>query len=649
MGWERKRGKLAEFNRFVLTGERERASPPSWATRACSVRCATSSRSTPTPCCRPTQPRAGRSAGPPAQPRGVRSTSWDGWYAGYGILQPRVGVSLPSAHRSLFRRDPLGPPRRGSVHHRGLRRLPGPLRRGQLHRQGHLRRRRVRARHSRPLPREHAAVARPDRGQLRPRRARHRRDRLRRLPDPLPHLHPAQAPLDPRRLAASALAHAAVPGPDGPERNRLSLLSRWKILDNLRRSTVELAAARFLVAGWTLLPGSPLRWTLLGLLARRRALDRRRSLLARAPPPLDKSWRAYYAAVGRDAVTSAAAVALAIAFLPHQAWVSADAIVRTLWRLLVSPATPARVADRVADRARRHRRGPATRGARCGPRSRCVAWLRPSRSRLWPPDVRGAAVSVARWLWGLLAALSRMPSAGAAPSRREQRAAARRAGQRRCATRCSTGASSTGSSPRRPTGSRPTTSRRIPSRRRGDAHLAHQHRPPAAGHGQRPRPRLHHARGHDPPAGAGVRSLERMRRFRGHFYNWYDLHDLQVLEPAYVSTVDSGNLAGHLIALRQALRHCGQAGVRRRQLTTPPRVGRSRRRHRREMDFTLFYDERRELFSIGYTDDAPLDASYYDLLASEARLASFVAIARTTCRSSTGSISDARSHARSNT
>ena len=48
------------------------------------------------------------------------------------------------------------------------------------------------------------------------------------------------------------------------------------------------------------------------------------------------------------------------------------------------------------------------------------------------------------------------------------------------------------------------------------------------------------------------RTLERMRRFRGHFYNWYDLRDLSVMEPAYVSTVDSGNLAGHLIALRQA-------------------------------------------------------------------------------------------------
>ena len=46
-----------------------------------------------------------------------------------------------------------------------------------------------------------------------------------------------------------------VPGPDGPEPNRLSLLSRWKILDNLRRSTVEIAQLAFLVVGWTLLPG----------------------------------------------------------------------------------------------------------------------------------------------------------------------------------------------------------------------------------------------------------------------------------------------------------------------------------------------------------------------------------------------------------
>ena len=48
-----------------------------------------------------------------------------------------------------------------------------------------------------------------------------------------------------------------------------------------------------------------------------------------------------------------------------------------------------------------------------------------------------------------------------------------------------------------------------------------------------------------------------------------------------------------------------------------------------EMDFGFLYDARRKLFAIGYqVGTASLDASYYDLLASEARLASFVAIAK---------------------
>ena len=72
-----------------------------------------------------------------------------------------------------------------------------------------------------------------------------------------------QAPLDSRRLAAAAVADAACAGPDGLEPNRLSLLSRWKIFDNLRRSMVEIAQLALLIAGWTFLPGSPLRWTLL--------------------------------------------------------------------------------------------------------------------------------------------------------------------------------------------------------------------------------------------------------------------------------------------------------------------------------------------------------------------------------------------------
>ena len=44
-------------------------------------------------------------------------------------------------------------------------------------------------------------------------------------------------------------------------------------------------------------------------------------------------------------------------------------------------------------------------------------------------------------------------------------------------------------------------------------------------------------------------ALDRLERYRGHFYNWYDTHDLRPLDPKYISTVDSGNLAGHLLAL----------------------------------------------------------------------------------------------------
>ncbi len=49
-------------------------------------------------------------------------------------------------------------------------------------------------------------------------------------------------------------------------------------------------------------------------------------------------------------------------------------------------------------------------------------------------------------------------------------------------------------------------------------------------------------------------TLEKLERYRGHLYNWYDTHDLRPLDPKYISTVDSGNLAGHLVAIEVACR-----------------------------------------------------------------------------------------------
>ncbi|KXS30732.1 MAG: Cyclic beta 1-2 glucan synthetase, partial [Candidatus Gallionella acididurans] len=47
--------------------------------------------------------------------------------------------------------------------------------------------------------------------------------------------------------------------------------------------------------------------------------------------------------------------------------------------------------------------------------------------------------------------------------------------------------------------------------------------------------------------------MEKLERYRGHFYNWYDTHTLKPLHPKYVSSVDSGNLAGALLTLQAGL------------------------------------------------------------------------------------------------
>ncbi len=232
---------------------------------------------------------------------------------------------------------------------------------------------------------------------------------------------------------------------------------------------------------------------------------------------------------------------------------------------------------------------------------------------------------------------------------------------------------------------------------------------------------------------ATLAAMQRLSRHRGHFFNWYATLDLHVLEPAYVSSVDSGNLAGHLIALANACEEwldeplspawrnglgdtlalvrqgldglprgaghwrrlrttveeiqaqidgpqsaeTGLAGLRRlaekavrdavasaprgvdavsdellfwldalrnsvvehqrdRLLSAAPllearvrSVAKQARAFVAGMDFAFLFNTERDLFSIGYSlADNSLDSSCYDLLASEARLASLIAIAK---------------------
>ena len=77
---------------------------------------------------------------------------------------------------------------------------------------------------------------------------------------------------------------------------------------------------------------------------------------------------------------------------------------------------------------------------------------------------------------------------------------------------------------------------------------------------------------------ATLATMSRLELFRGHFYNWYETRDLRPLEPKYVSSVDSGNLAGHLIAFANACREV--IGAPDSRIRDGGRVSRTRSRSR---------------------------------------------------------------------
>ena len=79
-------------------------------------------------------------------------------------------------------------------------------------------------------------------------------------------------------------------------------------------------------------------------------------------------------------------------------------------------------------------------------------------------------------------------------------------------------------------------------------------------------------------------TLLRMQRYRGHFYNWYDTRTLAPLAPPYISTVDSGNLAGYLLTLRSGLDRArpNDAGDRRARCSKGSRTCRPVRGRDRE-------------------------------------------------------------------
>ena len=129
---------------------------------------------------------------------------------------------------------------------------------------------------------------------------------------------------------------------------------------------------------------------------------------------------------------------------------------------------------------------------------------------------------------------------------------------------------------------------------------------------------------------ATLASIDLLAKHEGHLFNWYDTQNLQVLAPAYVSTVDSGNLAGHLLTTAQACQQLARGD----DTTTTEAASLGALATRctalcMAMNFSSLYSAKRHLFHIGLrADSQALDSSYYDLLASESRLTSFLAIAK---------------------
>ena len=110
-------------------------------------------------------------------------------------------------------------------------------------------------------------------------------------------------------------------------------------------------------------------------------------------------------------------------------------------------------------------------------------------------------------------------------------------------------------------------------------------------------------------------------KWNGHLYNWYNIKTKQPLIPRYVSTVDSGNLVGYMYTVRAfwdkmyPVQNCPVQNLLTQMIE--------------ETDFSVLYSEEQRLFSIGFNiEENKLTDSYYDLLASEARQASLVAIAK---------------------
>jgi cyclic beta-1,2-glucan synthetase len=324
-------------------------------------------------------------------------------------------------------------------------------------------------------------------------------------------------------------------------RRPMPALGRWKMLDNLRRSLVVPAVLAGFALCWAL--SAPPAWTLffLGAIVLPVLLPFVVSVVLGIG---DFTRSGHLSAVGRDTAETASLIFLKVTFWADQAWIMADAILRTLYRLVIS---------------RRHLlEWTTTAQSKVGATFGLLSYYRRMSGGvlivcaltlvLIVPG-HGFAWSALPFLllWLFAPAVARAVSRPAHKAQSEPLSAADRVGLRIMA---------------RQTWSFFDT-----------FVTAEQNMLPPDNFQEIPNPVIANRTS---PTNIGLyllsiasarefgwigaldavdrleatfATIDKLERFRGHFYNWYDTHDLRPLDPKYISTVDSGNLAGHLLAL----------------------------------------------------------------------------------------------------
>jgi cyclic beta-1,2-glucan synthetase len=342
----------------------------------------------------------------------------------------------------------------------------------------------------------------------------------------------------------------------GRRGSAISALGRWKMLDNLRRSLSAPAALLTLVAAWSVPHAPTTEWLLLvigalatpSLLALIDGLSYRRAIVTS---------RSHFKRIAQDILQAIEQCMLSLALLAHHAWLMSDAIARALFRMRVTRRrllewTTAAQAKAAANLSYVNFLWPL--------RSATIIVIGASASVMWfnPPGLRAAVPLVL--LWWLAPLLARAVSAPPASSTTERIS--------------------------EPYAARLRLIGRYTWRFFTEFVGRSSHALPPDNFQEDPQPVVAH-RGSPTNFGlyllsvvaardlgwiglcdaaeklrATLTTLRALERTHGHFFNWYDTQSLVPLEPRYISVVDSGNLAGHLLVLAQALQEMTRAPIR---------------------------------------------------------------------------------------